>query len=155
MVAFVAACGARSVCCVTSGAVVGSVIVLFDQREGGGFAAATEPEALPAAWRARRRVARKPRRTGRSSATAISATTSYTASAVSGQPWVALKVKGGNIILVSLDIDPAQGIVFTDKVEVASSPVFPVALDLDDRRFVMLTTSGINWNGEGGLTLWA
>ena len=70
--------------------------------------------------------------------------------AVSGVPWVALKVNGGNIILVSL---AAQGgIVFQSRIEIPSSPVYPAALDVDDRRFVLLTASGINFNGD--IELW-
>ena len=72
--------------------------------------------------------------------------------AVSGAPWVALKVKGGNVILASLGLDPTKGIVFVDRIEIPSSPVYPVALDVDDRRLVLLTTSGINWNGD--VELW-
>jgi hypothetical protein len=75
-----------------------------------------------------------------------------TAVAVSGVPWAALKVKGGNIILVSLGLDPVRGIVFTDRIEIPGSSVYPVALDVDDRRFVLMTTSGINWNGD--VELW-
>lgn len=71
--------------------------------------------------------------------------------ALAGVPWVALKVKGGNIALEKLGVD-AQGIVVEDRVEVPGSPVYPVALDVDARRFVMLTTTGINWNGD--VELW-
>ncbi len=75
-----------------------------------------------------------------------------TAVAVSGLPWVALKVQGGNVVLAKLGLDPTKGITFDERVEIPSSPVYPVALDVDDRRFVLLTTSGINWNGDS--TLW-
>ncbi len=74
-----------------------------------------------------------------------------TAVAISGAPWVALKVHGGNIALVNLGVSN-QGIALGDRIDIADSPVYPVALDVDDRRFVMLTTSGINWNGD--ITLW-
>ncbi len=149
MVALVAACGARS-SLLTSGASSGPSSS-SSTSEGGGFGGngagggaagggGGEPKCFgnPANWEIERY-----RDQGDYERTAV---------AVSGQPWVALKVKDGNVILASLDIDPAQGIVFTDKIEVPSSPVYPVALDVDDRRFVMLTTSGINFNGE--LDLW-
>lgn len=71
--------------------------------------------------------------------------------AVSGVPWVALKRRGGDIELVNLGVD-ANGIVFRDRIVVAGSPVYPVAFDLDARRFVFLTTTGINWNGD--VELW-
>lgn len=71
--------------------------------------------------------------------------------ATSGVPWVALKVRGGNIILVKLGIEAGTGITFRDRVEVPDSPVYPVALDVDDRRFVMLTSTGINWNGDAAV----
>ncbi len=72
--------------------------------------------------------------------------------ALSGAPWVALKVRGANIVLVKLGVDGDQGIVVQDRVEIADSPVYPVGLDVDDRRFVLLTTTAINWNGD--VELW-
>lgn len=68
--------------------------------------------------------------------------------AVSNVPWVALKPKGGNIVLERLSVDASQGIVVDEKFEVPDSQVYPVSLDVDDQRFVFATTSGINWNGE-------
>lgn len=75
-----------------------------------------------------------------------------TAVAVGGLPWVALKVRNGNIVLANVAIDDARGIVFAGRVEVPDSPVYPVALDVDADRFVFLTTAGINWNGN--VELW-
>jgi hypothetical protein len=72
--------------------------------------------------------------------------------AVSGVPWVALKPTNGNMILAELGLDPAQGIVFLQQIEVPSSPVYPVALDVDEKRAVVLTSSGINFNGD--IELW-
>jgi hypothetical protein len=71
---------------------------------------------------------------------------------VSGEPWVALKVRGGNIVLARLGVDASQGIVFRDRIEIPSSPVYPAALDVDPSRFVLLTSSGIN--GDGDIELW-
>jgi hypothetical protein len=72
--------------------------------------------------------------------------------AVSGVPWVALKVRNGNIALVELGLDDAAGIVFLQRIDIPDSPIYPVALDVDERRFVLLTTTGINWNGD--VELW-
>jgi hypothetical protein len=72
--------------------------------------------------------------------------------AVSGVPWVALKPRGGNVVLARLRIDATQGIVWDERIDLADAPVYPVALDVDDRRFVMLTTTQINWNGD--VELW-
>jgi hypothetical protein len=72
--------------------------------------------------------------------------------AVSGVPWVALKVRNGNIVLANVAIDDSKGIVFVDRIEVPGSGVYPMALDVDDNRFVFLTATGINWNGD--LELW-
>lgn len=74
-----------------------------------------------------------------------------TAVALSGVPWVALKVRDGNIVLAKLGLDPAKGIVFDERIEIPNSPVYPVGLDVDADRFVMLTTTGINWNGDAAL----
>jgi hypothetical protein len=71
---------------------------------------------------------------------------------VSGEPWVALKVQGGNVVLARLGVDASQGIVFRDRIEIPSSPVYPAALDVDSTRFVLLTSSGIN--GDGDIELW-
>jgi hypothetical protein len=71
---------------------------------------------------------------------------------VSGEPWVALKLRGGNIVLARLGVDASQGIVFRDRIEIPSSPVYPAALDVDSSRFVLVTSSGIN--GDGDIELW-
>src|SRR5260221_9481769 len=44
---------------------------------------------------------------------------------VTGEPWVALKRRGGNVELVNLGVD-ANGIVFHERIVVAGSPVYPV-----------------------------
>lgn len=72
--------------------------------------------------------------------------------ATSGVPWIALKVKGGNVVLMELGIDD-QGILVKSSFEVPESPVYPVAFDVSDTRFVVLTTTGINWNGD--VALWS
>jgi hypothetical protein len=72
--------------------------------------------------------------------------------ALRGVPWVALKPRNGDIVLAELGVDAAEGIVLRHPVEIPDSPVYPVALDVDDRRFVLLTTSGVNWNGD--VELW-
>ncbi len=73
--------------------------------------------------------------------------------ATSGVPWVALKVRDGNVVVAHLDIEDDAGLVVVESFEVPSSPVYPVALDVSDTRIVMLTTTGINWNGD--IELWS
>lgn len=72
--------------------------------------------------------------------------------ATSGVPWIALKVKGHNLVFMELGIDD-QGILVKSSFEVPESPVYPVAFDVSDTRFVVLTTTGINWNGD--VALWS
>lgn len=71
--------------------------------------------------------------------------------AVGGAPWVALKVRDGNIVLARLGL-ASDGVTLVEQVEIPGAPVYPVAFDVDDRRFVVLTTTGINWNGD--VELW-
>lgn len=71
--------------------------------------------------------------------------------ATSGVPWIAFKVDGGNIVLRKLGIDEEKGIVVEQEFEIPGTPVYPVAFDVSDARFVVLTTTGINWNGDVGL----
>lgn len=70
--------------------------------------------------------------------------------ALAGVPWIALKLKGGNVVLEKLGVD-AHGIVVEHSIEVPDSPVYPAGLDVDARRFVLLTTTGQNWNGDAEL----
>src|SRR5690348_5067272 len=72
--------------------------------------------------------------------------------AIADAPWVAFKPRGGDVILVELGVDPQQGIVFRNRIAIAGASAYPVALDVDERRFVLVTTTGINWNGD--LELW-
>lgn len=72
--------------------------------------------------------------------------------ATGGSAWVALAVNKGNLVLEKLGIDDA-GIAVLDKFELPDSPVYPLAFDANDARFVLLTTTGINWNGT--LELWS
>lgn len=73
--------------------------------------------------------------------------------ATSGVPWVALKVRDGNVVVRQLGVDEQAGILVLDSFEIPDSPVYPVALDVSDTRFVLLTTTGINWNGD--VELWS
>jgi hypothetical protein len=73
--------------------------------------------------------------------------------ATSGVPWVALKVQDGNVVVRQLGVDEQAGILVLDSFEIPDSPVYPVALDVSDTRFVLLTTTGINWNGD--VDLWS
>jgi hypothetical protein len=73
--------------------------------------------------------------------------------ATRGVPWVALKVRDGNIVLERLGIDAGTGIAVLESFELPNSPVYPVGLDVSDTRFVLLTTTGINWNGD--VELWS
>lgn len=73
--------------------------------------------------------------------------------ATSGVPWVALKVREGNIVIERLGIEDDVGITVLEAFELPDSPVYPVALDVSDERFVVLTTTGINWNGD--VELWS
>jgi hypothetical protein len=72
--------------------------------------------------------------------------------ATSGTSWVALAVTNGNLVIERLGIDDQAGIAILEKFEVPNSPVYPLAFDVNDARFVLLTTTGINWNGT--LELW-
>lgn len=72
--------------------------------------------------------------------------------ATSGVPWVALAVQGGNVVLEKLGIDDQVGIVVSEKFEIPDNLVYPLAFDANDERFVLLTTTGHNWNGT--LELW-
>ena len=72
--------------------------------------------------------------------------------ATSNVAWVALKPRGSNVVLANVGIDHTQGIMFHDRIEIANAPVYPVALDVDDSRFVLVTTTGLNWNGD--VELW-
>lgn len=73
--------------------------------------------------------------------------------AASGVPWVALKVHDGDIVLREISVSSETGILVARSFEIPDSPVYPVALDVSDARFALLTTTGINWNGD--LELWS
>ncbi|HTJ81998.1 MAG TPA: hypothetical protein VL400_09740 [Polyangiaceae bacterium] len=73
--------------------------------------------------------------------------------ATSGVPWVALKRRDGNVVIEQIGIDDDAGIIVSDSFELPDSPVYPVALDVSPTRFVVLTTTGINWNGD--VALWS
>lgn len=74
------------------------------------------------------------------------------ATAASGLPWIALANKGGNVVLEKVGIDDANGIVVFEKFEIPESPVYPLAFDANEKYFVLLSTTGNNWNGT--LELW-
>lgn len=74
------------------------------------------------------------------------------APAASGVPWIALATEGGNVVLQKVAIDDAQGIVVLEKFEIPESPVYPMAFDANDKYFVLLSTTGNNWNGT--LEIW-
>ena len=71
--------------------------------------------------------------------------------ATSGVPWVALNVSGGNVVVKQLGVD-ATGILVQEAFEIPDSPVYPLALDVNDAYFALATASGVNWNGD--LELW-
>ncbi len=73
------------------------------------------------------------------------------APATSGVPWVALAVEKGNVVLEKLGVGD-QGIVVLEQFEIPDSPVYPMAFDANDAYFVMLSTTGNNWNGT--LEIW-
>jgi len=73
--------------------------------------------------------------------------------ATSGVPWVALKNRDGNIVLEKLAIDDLYGIVVTESIDLQDSPVYPVGFDVSQRHFAILTTTGLNWNGD--VELWS
>lgn len=72
--------------------------------------------------------------------------------AASGVPWIALATQGGNVVLEKVGIDDVQGIVASEKFEIPDSPVFPLAFDANEKYFVLLSTTGNNWNGT--LEIW-
>lgn len=73
------------------------------------------------------------------------------ATATSGVPWVALAVEKANVVLEKLGVQD-QGIMVLEKFEIPDSLVYPLAFDANDQRFVLLTTTGNNWNGT--LEIW-
>ncbi|MBK8257718.1 MAG: hypothetical protein IPK82_34245 [Polyangiaceae bacterium] len=73
--------------------------------------------------------------------------------ATSEVPWIALKIRDGNIVLREVAISADKGIEILNSFEIPDSQVYPVAFDVSDKRFVLLTTSGHNWNGD--LELWS
>ena len=65
----------------------------------------------------------------------------------SGTSWVALAPRGGDLLLAELAVD-SKGIAMQSSISIPSAPVYPFAMDVDDRRFVVLTTSGPNFDGD-------
>lgn len=73
------------------------------------------------------------------------------ATATSGVPWVALAVAKGNVVLEKLGVSD-QGIVVLEQFEIPDSLVYPLAFDANDAYFVLISTTGNNWNGT--LEIW-
>jgi len=74
------------------------------------------------------------------------------APAASGVPWVALATQGGNVVFEKVAIEDAKGIVVLEQFELPESPVYPLAFDANEKHFVLLSTTGNNWNGT--LEIW-
>lgn len=72
--------------------------------------------------------------------------------AASGVPWVALANRDGNVVFEKVGIEEAKGIVVYEQFELPESPVFPLAFDANEKYFVLLSTTGNNWNGT--LEIW-
>jgi hypothetical protein len=67
--------------------------------------------------------------------------------ALSGHPWLALSRRAGSLVFVQIEIGDA-GLSIVREIEADPGPAHPVAFDTDGHRFVALTTTGHNWNGE-------
>lgn len=67
--------------------------------------------------------------------------------ATSGVPWIAAREADGNLVFLSLGVG-RSGITIEERIELSDTPLYPIGFDTDGTRFVALTTSGTNWNGD-------